>query len=80
MEPYVTNCTDDWTHTGFDLETTIKYSLAVRLVFKNLVQFHNPIYKRNSCVSLSGFFSVTTKLTLTKLCMEALCIYGVVLR
>ena len=25
----MTDCTDDWKHTGFDLETSIKYSLAV---------------------------------------------------
>ena len=27
--PYETNCTSDWSITGYDIETEVKYSLAV---------------------------------------------------
>ena len=30
--PYETNCTSDWSITGYNIETEVKYSLAVRKV------------------------------------------------
>ena len=40
--PYVTNCTSEWSITGYNIETEAKYSLAVskELLKAKMYSFH----------------------------------------
>ena len=63
--PYQSNCTSDWSRTGYEIETEAKYSLAVSkgLIIRN-IQFNL------ACCFLNWNFRVVSDFVFRKIFMK----------